>query len=113
MVKFLDKIENAVHELRLLNKAACAGDKISEDVKHIRTAVFKDILPAFKSVPHIIKECKHVNPKTLEGLATYQNRFNNPVGEVAVAFHAVTSAPRHVSRLKVDVQDIIHAYDIN
>jgi hypothetical protein len=71
LVGFLDKIENAVHELKLLGKSECASAKLSADVKHIRKAVFTDIIPAFKSVPHIEKECKHVNPKILEGLVTY------------------------------------------
>jgi hypothetical protein len=99
--------------LRLLGKSPCESEKIPEDIKHIRTAVFKDIFPALKSIPHLAKECKQLNPKILEGLGTYTTRFADPVGDAAILFHDVTHAVNNVRRLKVDIIDIVDAYDNN
>jgi hypothetical protein len=116
LVKFLTKIETGVTLLVTLGaKEPCSSpaEMAEKDIGTIKTAVMKDIVPAFASVPKIIHECKGLNPHVIKTLPTYELQFETPEGEAYSLIHAAVHGASDVERLKLDVKDIIESYGDN
>jgi hypothetical protein len=71
---FMNEIEAGVQLLASMGgKKGCGSPSknIPKDIADIKTAVMKDIIPAFAKVPKIIHECKGLDPMVVKTLPPY------------------------------------------